>query len=42
MENLKKAAEYILSSLKNQGADDAQVSVSEGRVEEFNVDAGEF
>ena len=42
MENLKKAAEYILSSLRNQGADDAQVSVSEGRVEEFNVDAGEF
>ena len=42
MEKLKLAAEYILSSLKNQGADDAQVSVSEGRVEEFNVDAGEF
>lgn len=42
MENLKKAAEYILSSLKKEGADDAQVSVSEGRVEEFNVDAGEF
>ncbi len=42
MENLKKAADYILSSLKNAGADCAQVSVSEGRVEEFNVDAGEF
>ena len=42
MENLKKAAEYILSSLKKEGADDAQVSVSEGRVEEFNIDAGEF
>ncbi len=42
MEKLKKAAEYILSSLKNEGADHAQVSVSEGRVEEFNVDAGEF
>lgn len=42
MEKLKKAAEYILSSLKKEGADHAQVSVSEGRVEEFNVDAGEF
>ncbi len=42
MENLKKTAEYILHSLKNAGADCAQVSVSEGRVEEFNVDAGEF
>ncbi len=42
MENLKKTAEYILSSLVSLGADDAQVSVSEGRVEEFNVDAGEF
>ena len=42
MENLKRAAEYILSSLVSGGADLAQVSVSEGRVEEFNVDAGEF
>lgn len=42
MEKLKKAAEYILDSLVKNGADDAQVSVSEGRVEEFNVDAGEF
>ncbi len=42
MEKLKRAAEYILSSLKGEGADCAQVSVSEGRVEEFNVDAGEF
>lgn len=42
MENLKKTADYILDSLKNAGADSAQVSVSEGRVEEFNVDAGEF
>ena len=42
MEKLKKAAEYILSSLINEGADEAQTSVSKGRVEEFNVDAGEF
>lgn len=42
MEKLKKAAEYILDSLISSGGDMAQVSVSEGRVEEFNVDAGEF
>lgn len=42
MNELKKAAQYILDSLRASGADCAQVSVSEGRVEEFNVDAGEF
>lgn len=42
MENLKKTAAYILDSLKNAGADDAQVSVADGLTEEFNVDAGEF
>lgn len=42
MENLKKTAQYILNSLISSGADMAQVSVSEGKVEEFNVDAGEF
>ena len=42
MEQLKKTAEFILSSLKAAGADDAQVSVADGYVEEFNVDAGEF
>lgn len=42
MENLKQTAEYTLSALKAAGADDAQVSVSEGRTEEFNVDADEF
>ena len=42
MENLRKAAQYILDSLVSAGGDCAQVSVSEGRVEEFNVDAGEF
>lgn len=42
MENLKKAAKYIIDSLLSAGGDSAQASVSEGRVEEFNVDAGEF
>ena len=42
MEKLKKAAEYMLGALKAAGADDAQVSCSEGKAEEFNVDAGEF
>lgn len=42
MENLKNTAKYIIDSLLSSGGDMAQVSVSEGRVEEFNVDAGEF
>lgn len=42
MKNLIQTAEYALSALKTAGADDAQVSVSEGEVEEFNVEAGEF
>ena len=42
MEKLIKAAEYTLNALKTAGADDAQVSCSEGKSEEFNVDAGEF
>ena len=42
MERLKKAAQYTLDALKAAGADDAQVSCSEGKAEEFNVDAGEF
>ena len=42
MERLKQAARYTLDALKQAGADDAQVSVSEGKTEEFNVDAGEF
>ena len=42
MERLKQAARYTLDALKKAGADDAQVSVSEGKTEEFNVDAGEF
>lgn len=42
MEKLKEAAKYILDSLMSSGGDLAQVSVIEGAVEEFNVDAGEF
>lgn len=42
MEKLKQAAKNILDLLVSSGADKAQVSVSEGEVEEFNVDAGEF
>lgn len=42
MENLKKAASYALEALLKAGADKAQVSVSSGESEEFNVDAGEF
>lgn len=42
MDKLKSTAAYILDKLLSSGADMAQVSVSEGRVEEFNVDAGEF
>ncbi len=42
MERLTPAARYTLDALKQAGADDAQVSVSEGKTEEFNVDAGEF
>lgn len=42
MEKLKEIAQYALDMLKAAGADDAQSSVAEGRVEEFNVDSGEF
>ena len=42
MEELKKTAEKMLARLKEAGAQDAQVSVVRGRLEEFNVDAGEF
>lgn len=42
MEHLKKIGQYALDALKAAGADDAQVSVSSGEAEEFNVDAGEF
>ncbi|MCH5198622.1 MAG: TldD/PmbA family protein [Oscillospiraceae bacterium] len=42
MEKLKEIALYALDRLKEEGADEAQSSVSEGRTEEFNVDAGEF
>ena len=42
MEELKKKALYALQMLTRSGADQAQAGVSEGLVEEFNVDAGEF
>lgn len=42
MEELKRMAALALTALKEHGADDAQVSVSRGEVEEYNVDAGEF
>lgn len=42
MEELKKAAAYAIDELLKAGADKAQVSVSSGVGEEFNVDAGEF
>ncbi|MBQ3520121.1 MAG: TldD/PmbA family protein [Clostridia bacterium] len=42
MNKLKATAEYVLRALKNAGADHAQCSVSSGKKEEFNIDAGEF
>lgn len=42
MEKLKNIASYTLNAFKEASADHAQVSVSEGKVEEFNVDAGQF
>ena len=42
MEKLKEIARYALEQLAAAGADQAEASVSEGRTEEFNVDAGEF
>lgn len=42
MENLKQTASYVLEALRNAGADAAQCSVTEGKKEEFNIDAGAF
>ncbi len=42
MEELKQKAAFALETLKALGADDAQVSVVRGDVEEYTVDAGEF
>ncbi|MBQ6862822.1 MAG: TldD/PmbA family protein [Clostridia bacterium] len=42
MEKLKQTALYVLDALRNAGADAAQCSVSEGKKEEFNIDAGAF
>lgn len=42
MEKLKQTALYVLDALRNAGADAAQCSVSDGKKEEFNIDAGAF
>ena len=42
MEELIKTGRFALDALKAAGAQEAQVSVSGGETEEFNVDAGEF
>lgn len=42
MEQLKQIASLALSALTENGADQAQVSVVRGEVEEYNADAGEF
>lgn len=39
---LKETADYVLRALLDAGADYAQCSVSKGKKEEFNIDAGEF
>jgi len=38
----REIAEYTLDALKKAGADHAQCIVSTGKVDEFNVDGGEF
>ena len=42
MDNLKQKALFALEILRSLGADEAQVSTSDGMLEEFNMDAGEF
>ena len=42
MKELKETGQYALNALISAGAYCAQVSVSSGETEEFNVDAGEF
>ncbi|MDR0819637.1 MAG: TldD/PmbA family protein [Oscillospiraceae bacterium] len=39
---LRKISEFALDALKKQGADGAEVTLSKGRTDELNVDAGEF
>lgn len=42
MKEIREIAEYTLNALKKAGADHAQCIVSTGKVDEFNVDGGEF
>lgn len=42
MQSPRDIASYALTALTAAGAQDAQVSVSSGRTEEFNVDGGQF
>ena len=42
MMNLKDAASYALEQLKKAGADDAAVIVTGGKIDELNIDGGEF
>ena len=41
-QELRKTAEYALETLNKSGADGAEVTLSSGRTDEINVDAGEF
>ena len=42
MMNLKDAASYALEQLHEAGADDAAVIVTSGKIDELNIDGGEF
>ena len=42
MKTNKEIATYALDALKKSGAEHAQCLVSSGKVDEFNVDSGEF
>lgn len=42
MMNLKDAASYALEQLQKAGADDAAVIVTSGKIDELNIDGGEF
>lgn len=42
MMNLKDAAGYALEQLRKAGADEAAVMVTDGKIDELNIDGGEF
>ena len=42
MMNQKDAAAYALEQLQKAGADDAAVLVTTGKIDEMNIDGGEF